>query len=106
MGQERLRGVELCSLPSDRLEAMVDDAPAPALTSMKNVADLGEAHPHPLARPDDEQTAKVFLGIVTMARGGPFGNDDTFVLPMAQHVCRNAEPGCSLSDPHPAIIAP
>ena len=83
---------------------MVNHRIAPLFVSVENLTDFGQAQPHNLAGLNEEQSTEMFLAVVAVSRSGPVRDDDMLVFPVAQHVRRYTELGCSLSDPHDSII--
>lgn len=106
MRQERLCRGEFGALVPDRVQATVDRRRASPLAAMKNLADLRQTQPRGSAGQHDAQPLHMLVAVVAMPGGCAIRNNDTLVLPMAQHMRRNAEPAGSLSDPHIPIVAP
>lgn len=103
--EESLSRVQLCTQSSYLPHPAVDHSCAPLFVTVKDLADLRQAQPHHLTGPDDAQAVKVFLRVVAVPGRSPLRNDDPFILPMSQHVSRDADPCRCLADSHASMFA-
>lgn len=105
VGEELLRVLDALTLCPKALPLLLDDGDAPRLVPVENEPYLRQAHPDPLAGPQNAQTVQVLLGVVAMAGGGAPGRDRAHLVPMAQHMLGHPDLTGGVSDPHPPILA-
>lgn len=68
MREKALGIIELGSMPSYSSQMFCDDCGSFLLVSMKYQANIGQADPHALTRPQHPQLSNMFLAVVAVAR--------------------------------------